>query len=658
MQDSRQLSAVMFTDMVGYTSLMQEDEQKAKKNRDRHREVLERLTGDNQGRILQYFGDGTLSVFDSAIQAVRCALGIQVELLGKGIPLRIGLHVGDIVFEKDSVYGDAVNVASRIESISIPGSVLFSDRVHDDIKNHPEFSTVSLGHFKFKNVKRPIEVFALTNGQLTVPTARQLREKVPSAIKSVAVLPFVNMSRDPENDYFSDGMTEELINAFTRVDGLDVTARTSSFAFKGKNVDIREIGKELSVDTILEGSVRKAGNRVRITSQLINVADGYHLFSETFDRELEDIFAVQDEIALKITAKLTHQMGGGKPGEHLVKSSTENLDAYNLYLRGIFYWNKWTPNNIKRAIQTFEKVLEMQPDFAAAYSRLAICYVILGTRGNWLPGKAYPRAREYARKALELDDELYNSHLALAMVKMFYEWDWEGSYQSIRRAMELNPGAGEVQNTYGFYLQTTGRLDEAVEAMEQAARLDPLSQPIIKHLALIYFAVERYDDALEQLDRILRFDPSHRSALEMKGWCYMGKGRTQKAIEVLEEYKALTDKDYKGVTLLGYAYAKAGRIDDAKMCLAKLKEREGLDREEVLDMDFAVLYAGLGELDKAFEYLERAVEARLAGLFYLKDNRVVNEFRCDPRFKVMLDKAGLIGKCDGETNANGQKPQP
>ena len=313
--NNRQLAAVMFTDMVGYTALMQENEEKARSSRDRHRKVLERHIQDNQGTILQYFGDGTLCVFDSAIQAVQCALNIQTELQQEPkIPVRIGLHVGDIVYEDSGVYGDAVNVASRIEALSIPGAVLFSGKVYDDVKNHPKFKSNSLGAFNFKNVKRPIEIYALTNSLLTWPSSDDLKGKVPPSIRSVAVLPFVNMSSDPENEFFSDGMTEELIDAFTRVEGLAVTARTSSFAFKGKNQDIREIGSQLNVDTILEGSVRKAGNRVRVTAQLISTSDGYHLFSETYDRNLEDIFAVQDELALKIANKLYTKMSGNGKG--------------------------------------------------------------------------------------------------------------------------------------------------------------------------------------------------------------------------------------------------------------------------------------------------------------------------------------------------------
>ena len=253
-EQQRKLAAIMFTDMVGYTALMQEDEQKAKRNRDRQRRVLEESIHGHHGKVLQYYGDGTLSVFGSVIEAVSSALEIQQELKKEPqVPLRIGLHVGDIVYEDEGVYGDGVNIASRIESLSVPGGILISEKVFDEIKNHPALPAKSLGEFRLKNVKRPIEIFALINKGLTVPSAEDLPSKTDTSFKSIAVLPFVNMSADPENEYFSDGISEELINALTKVDGLLVTSRTSSFAFKGKTEDVRQIGSQLNVSRVLEG---------------------------------------------------------------------------------------------------------------------------------------------------------------------------------------------------------------------------------------------------------------------------------------------------------------------------------------------------------------------------------------------------------------------
>lgn len=641
-KSGRQLAAVMFTDMVGYTALMQEDEDKARNSRNRHREVLERIIKKNQGEIRQYFGDGTLSTFTSAIQAVKSALEIQVIFQSEPkIPVRVGLHIGDVVCEEEGIYGDAVNVSSRVESVSIPGGVLFSGKVYDEIKNHPEFHSLFLGEYRFKNVKLPIGIYALTNNGLTVPTVKELKEKVPPVIKSIAVLPFVNMSGDIENEYFSDGMTEELINAFTRVEGLDVTARTSSFAFKGKNLDIREIGKQLNVDTILEGSVRKVGTRVRITAQLIDTVEGYHIFSETYNRELEDIFALQDEIALKISKKLTLELSGKGKEKHLVKTYTENFPVYNLYLKGVFYWNKWTPEDIRKGIGIFEEVLEMEPGFAPAYSWLANSYVVLGAMGTLRPGISYPRAQEYALKALELDDELYNSHISIGLVKMFYDWDWEGAYSSIQRALELNPGAGQVHYVLGMYHQAMGRMKEAVKELEQAVRLDPFSIPINNHLSYCYYGNGELAEAMIQVEKTLELDPGHRGAIEMKGWAYLALKETEKAIEQFEYYHSLTPMDFTGITGLGFSYAIAGRREEALLCLEKMKRRAERGEEEQLDQDLVMLYFGLGEYDQAFYHLDKALESRLGGMLFFRTNPLMEELRQDERYQELMKKYRL-----------------
>ncbi|HLG39861.1 MAG TPA: adenylate/guanylate cyclase domain-containing protein, partial [Chitinophagaceae bacterium] len=316
-QRVRQLAAIMFADMTGYTAMMQDDEKKAKTLRDRQRHVLETLIPAHNGKIIQYFGDGTLSVFSSATDAVKCAIKIQDELQKEPkVLLRIGLHSGDISYDKEGVYGDSVNLASRIEALSVPGAVLISDKVFDEVKNQSDIKTTALGKFNLKNVKRQVEVYAVANEGLIIPTPAQTGVKA-GAEKSIAVLPFVNMSTDPENEYFSDGISEEILNALTKVEGLQVTARTSSFSFKGKNEDVRQIGNKLGVATVLEGSVRKAGKKIRITAQLINTTDGYHIWSENYDSDLEDIFEVQDEISLKIVNRLKENFAIGKKPEHI-----------------------------------------------------------------------------------------------------------------------------------------------------------------------------------------------------------------------------------------------------------------------------------------------------------------------------------------------------
>ncbi|MCU0364382.1 MAG: adenylate/guanylate cyclase domain-containing protein, partial [Ignavibacteriaceae bacterium] len=428
MKEIRMLAAIMFTDMVGYTALMQENEKRAKILRDKHRSVLERLILEHRGQILQYYGDGTLSIFGSAIEAAVCGAKIQQELqLEPKVPLRIGIHAGDVVYDDEGVYGDGVNIAARIENLAVPGSVLVSDKINDELKNQTQISSTFLGRYELKNVKSPVKIYALTSDGLVVPTHDQLEGKSAVSENSIAVLPFINLSADKENEYFSDGMTEELLNALAKVEGLLVTSRTSSFAFKGKNTDIREIGKLLGVKTILEGSVRKYGNRVRVTAQLINSENGYHKWSETFDRNLEDIFAVQDEIANSIVEQLKKTIKIYSPSKSLVLVPTENIDAYNLYLKGLYNWNKWSPDFMLKAIKYFEDALAIAPDFSLAYSRLAACYIFLGAAGFMPSNVAYAKAKDYANKSYELDSSIIDVHITIGMIKYFNDWDWEGA---------------------------------------------------------------------------------------------------------------------------------------------------------------------------------------------------------------------------------------
>src|SRR4026208_602552 len=332
----RQLAAILFADMTGYTALMQDNELLARQKRKRFKEVLETAIEKHDGKILQNYGDGSLSIFNSAINSVTCAISIQQQLqLEPKVELRIGIHTGDIVFEDESIFGDGVNLASRIESLAVPGGVFISEKVYDEIKNHENIKARDMGFFELKNVKQPVHLFAIANDGIIVPSRDELKGKTKQPTNRLAVVPFVNMSADPENEYFSDGITEELLNALTKVDGLQVTSRTSAFAFKGKNDDIREIAIKLNVDKILEGSVRKSGNRVRITTQLINAADGYHLWSENYDRNLTDIFEVQDEISGIIANKLRENFVATQQDDVLVKVPNKNIDAYTQYLKAL-----------------------------------------------------------------------------------------------------------------------------------------------------------------------------------------------------------------------------------------------------------------------------------------------------------------------------------
>ncbi|MEO6131268.1 MAG: tetratricopeptide repeat protein [Saprospiraceae bacterium] len=641
----RLLAAIMFTDMTGYTALMQEDEQRATILRDRQRNALERLIPAFRGKIMQYYGDGTLSIFTSAIDGVKCAIEIQRELQQEPkVALRIGLHSGDIAYDDQGIYGDCVNVASRIESIAIPGAVVISDKVFDEIKNQQDIGTFFLGKFNLKNVKRQVEAYAITNEGLVVPTAAQIGMKA-GCEKSIAVLPFVNMSSDAENEYFSDGISEEILNALTRVEGLQVSARTSSFSFKGKNEDVRQVGNKLGVSTVLEGSVRRSGKRIRITAQLVNTADGYHIWSENYDSDLEDIFQVQDEISLKIVNKLKENFALGDKTKHIIKAPTDNLDAYNLYLKGRYYWNKSNPEDITKAIKTFEEVTRIDPAFASCYCALSFCYSYLGSTGMMPSVEAYSKAKDYTLKAIELDPNHAESHLSLAIIKFYHNWDFDGAEISLKKALSLNLHSSLLNQVHGWFLISKGEFAEAIDKIEQAVSLDPLSMPLLSNLADAYSFAGRFEEALTQYDRVIDLDPTFRRAFEGKGMTYLAMGDYENSIKNFEIYQKLIGHSLKGWSGLGHAYAAAGYTDKALECLEKIQQREIAEPGIILDTDYAFLYSGLKEYDKAFHFLNRTYERRVGiaclGMIFCIRYPMLNELKTDPRFDQLLTKMGL-----------------
>lgn len=641
----RQLMAIMFADMTGYTALMQEDEQRAKLLRNRQRKALNTLIPLHNGKIIQYFGDGTLSLFSSAINAVQSAIAIQLELQkDPKVALRIGIHSGDVSYDKEGVYGDCVNLASRIEGLSVPGAILISDKVFDEVKNQPDIKTVDLGKFNLKNVKRPVEVYAIANEGLNIPTQAQIGIRSGTE-KSIAVLPFVNMSTDPENEYFSDGISEEILNALTHVDGLQVTARSSSFSFKGKNEDVRQIGSKLGVATVLTGSVRKAGKRMRITVQLINTSDGYHVWSEMFDSDLEDIFQVQDEISLKILNRLKENFSPAGKAEHIIKQSTENIEAYNLYLKGRFHWNKSNPEDTKKAIRNFEEAIRLDRDFSLPYCALSYCYSFMGSSGLMPPSEAYPKAKDCTLKAIEIDPNHAEAHLSLATIKFFHNWDFEGAESSINKALSLSLNSSLINQVHGWLLIAKGEFEKAIEKMKQALLLDPLSLPLNCNLADAYSFANRFEDAVEVYDKVIEMDPNYRRAYEGRGMVFLINGENEKAIVNLEKYQQLIGNPLKGLSSIGHAYAIMGKTDKALECIEKLKIREREDPQTLLHLDYAFIYTGLKEYDKAFEYLEKAYDQRMGiaclGMIFCIRYPMLKEMRSDPRFKELTKKMGI-----------------
>jgi adenylate cyclase len=641
----RTLAAIMFSDIEGFTSMMQENEAKAMECRDRCREVINDEVINHRGLILQFYGDGTLCIFGSAIDAVNSAVAIQKSLFAEPrVPLRIGLTMGDIVYDDNGAYGDSINIASRIQSVSVPGAVLISDKINDEIKNQPSLSTISVGLFEFKNVKKPIEVFALTSETLVVPHQSEMSGKTASSVNSIAVLPFVNMSNDPDNEYFSDGITEEILNALTRVKGLFVTSRTSSFTFKGKQTDIREIGRALGVNAIIEGSVRKAGNRVRITAQMINSYDGYHLWSETFDRKLENIFEVQDEIAVKITNRLTEKIFPVKNNLNLIQHKTENIEAYNLYLQGLYLLSKHTPRDATKAIEYLRKSLALDPNYIPSHNILGSCYIYLAAIGYINSSEAYISTKECIEHCRKISKENAEIFMLEGCLKLFFEWDFPGAKTALEKAIELTPNSTHALHIYDYYLLITGDFQKAVEVMEKAVQLDPLAVNILDNLAISYNLSGRNKEALEIYDKILNLNPHSRVAINAKAFTLGILGRFDEGIKLIEDSQKLEGGRDKGLMELAVISGMAGYKEKSRVYLNRLLELSEKVKGVNLTMDIAMAYYFAGEIDSFFEYLYKAADKKLAGVLFIRYNPHYKKILTDERFRDFLKAYNLPGQ--------------
>lgn len=478
----------------------------------------------------------------------------------------------------------------------------------------------------------PLSIGAIT------PESNASMVNSPASEQSVAVLPFTNMSADPENEYFSDGMTEEIINALAQVPNLQVAARTSSFAFKGKNTDIAVIGAKLKVATLLEGSVRKVGTKLRITAQLVKVADGYHLWSERYDRELGDVFAIQEEIARAITDTLRVKLADAQAAS-MVKPGTDDLQAYTLYLKGRYCWGKRTAKQLKVGIQHFERAISIDERYALAYAGLADSYSLLGWYRHLSSREAYQKVQWAAEMAVQIDGSLAEAYTSLGYAKFLYDWDWAGAESDFKQALERNPDYPTALHWYAEFLMAMGRLDEARECMDRAHALDPMSLSIGTGVGWVSYFTGRYQDAIDQYQNVIQIDPQFVILPWFLGPAYVANGMYAPAVALYNDWLAQSQRRAGLLAHLGYAHAAAGHTAAAHDTLRELHVQS--ESEEVPSDYFALVHIGLGNLDGAFEYLDRAFEERCWNLVYLNVEPAYAPIREDPRFVKLLKRMGL-----------------
>ncbi len=638
----RKLTAILSADVVGYSRLMGEDEEATVRILNKYKEIIFDLIERHNGRLVDSPGDNVLTEFVSVVDAVRCGVRVQEDLKASNEQLpadskmefRIGINIGDVIQDGDRIYGDGVNIAARIESFADPGGICISRTAYDQVKGKIDIDYEYLGEYEVKNIKEPIRVYKIQKEKSEVKIATESKTSTLSEKPSIVVLPFVNMSNDPEQEYFSDGMSEELINALAKLEGLKVISRTSAFYFKGESTDLRTIGEKLGVENVLEGSVRKAGNKLRITAQLIKVADDTHLWSEAYNRELEDVFAIQEEISNAIVDSLKIRLLG-KEKESIVRTYTENIDAYDAYIKGRYFFYSFVEGSMEKALQYYKQAIQLDPGYAPAHSAIGEYYYARPISGqNISPDDTYTKAIEAVNTALKIDNSLPEAHATLGTIRFLYEWDFKGAEKALKTAIELKPGLSKPHFDYAAFLGTTGNTDRAILEARKGMEIDPLCGLTHYVLGQSFFYSGKFDQALVKLQEAREIIPTFFLGFAFLIWTYSRKGMLREAMDEINKGLEIFPDDPRLVCLKGRIYAQKGEKHRTQKILDELHKMS--KKEYVNPSIFAALYTDLEEMDKAMEYLEEVHKRHDYFIFLFQ-----NEYRSDPRFDAFLKKVGL-----------------
>ena len=645
----------LFTDIEGSTRLWETQREAMTAALARHDALLRQCIEERGGHIFKTAGDAFCAAFATASSAVEAALSAQRSLGAERWPeqapirARMALHTGNAEIRGGDYFGAPLNQVARLLVAAHGGQTLLSEITRDLCRDRvPAGATLrSLGEHSLKDLARRETVFQLCHPDLpqAFPPLRTLLAAIDETMPSIAVLPFVNMSRDEENEYFADGLAEELLNVLSKIRGLRVASRTSAFSFKGTKVDIPTVAQKLNVATVLEGSVRKAGKRVRVTAQLIQVATDSHLWSETYDRELEDIFAVQDDIAQSVVKELRSALLGEKPdasASEVVKAEVqaaakgrgENAEAYRLYLQGRFFEDRLTGEATAKSMDYYRQALELDPAYALAWTGVSRCYANqAGYSWDIAIVEGFDKAREAAEKALQLEPDLPEAHAALGLIHMLYDWDWKGADASYRRALELSPGDAYLMRGRAMLLGNLLRHDEALALIRRAVALDPLNAGVYRSLARVCIYAGILDEGEAAAKKSLELNPQAGVTPTWVGLVCLRQGRLD---EALEYFQRETHETFRllGRTLLEHA---RGRRAESDAVLHELIEKNAAGGA----YQIAEAYACRGEADLAFDWLERAYTQRDPGTGMVKADPLMRSLSGDPRWAPFLEKMGL-----------------
>jgi adenylate cyclase len=684
-----EIGHVLFIDVVGYSKLLIDDQRELQQQLNQIVRNTEQFhAAETAGKLVRLpTGDGMALVFFTGPEApVQCALEISEALRGNSrLIVRMGINTGPVsgvadVNDKSNIAGAGINIAQRVMDLGDAGHILLSKRAAEDLAQYRKWESHlhDLGEIEVKHgAKISIVNFYTYNiGNREVPaklkqsfwkksaSQRLKRGLIAAAIvaaialafllfrmmgherrgaaaravpeKSIAVLPFVDLSQAKDQEYFCDGISEEILDALAKVEGLRVVARTSSFAFKGKNADVSEIGQKLNVGNVLEGSLRREGNRVRVAVQLVNAHDGFHIWSQTFEHELQNVFAVQDEITSSVVDALKIKLAVALPAH-----KKPNTEAYDLYLKGRYFLNRKTRADAERAIDYFQQTLAKDPNSAPAYAGLADSYsTLVFPLGAVAPREVMPKAKEAALRALALDNTLGEAHASLAYITFFYDWDWAAAEKGFKHALELNPNNADTHHWYSHFLMSQGRIEESLTQSKRALELSPFDMLMNVHLCWHCLYARQYDQALDQIQKTIEMDPNFAQAYPWLGLILEQQGRYpeaiaafQKAIQLFPGGSSIAEAE------LAHTYAVSGNREAAQKIIGELQELA--KNKYVSSFQIAAIYAGLNEIDQAFAWLEKAFEERSDGLVNLNAEQRFDRLRSDPRFKDLLRRLAL-----------------
>ncbi len=662
MSSTRRLTAILFADIEGFTAVMHRDERLANSIGAKFRKVLEEQVAAHNGQIHEWHGDGALCAFDSAVEAVQAAIAVQKEMLKEPVvPLRIGIHTGDVLLKEDKMYGDVVNIASRIESFAQAGGVFISEKIFDEIRNQKDISAVSMGLYHLKNISEPMQIFAISSEGLMVPARSKMfgkgervkklklpvlwflalvlitiaviayfgyKDRVSATPDSIAVLPFVDMSATKDQEYFGDGLSEELLNRLSNVNGLKVIARISSFSFKGSNESIPVIGAKLGVTHILQGSVRKSENKIRITAQLTKVKDGTQIWSETYDRMQDDIFKIQDEIAMAVVNRLKATLIS--PDE--LSGSRTNPQAYNLVLLGDYFVAKGTTANLQKAREFYEQALLLDSTDARTLASLSQTTLRL-TDDEFDKRPGIEKARKFAEKAIALNPNITNGYLARGRIRQSYDWDWKGADADYEKAYAINPEDAAVLHRKASLKRTLGDFEAAIALYKHAVELDPVNARLRNSFGLTLMNANQFPAAKQQFKETLELDPGFGASRSLLSGIYLAEGnldssRIQWELEPEAEWQLSAQALYHEV---------AGPKAVADSLLNELINQYS----DVCSFQIATIYSLRNNADLAFYWLEQAYLKHDAGIAEMIGNPFLKNLESDPRYRVFLNKLGL-----------------